>query len=187
MVINFIKSHDCGLCLNLERIWTLIENVFINVKTCRYHHQSKGRLRQLQTWYGITVFFWEKKKFSQKIWTWILLKYFHWAFILLPTITTGEGIKARFWESATTRLLESFSSGIMWAEPSTDSVATRTKQLSKRKPCIFLWNNITERKRHTVSGWLVLDLGENQVFVPLALITSVFSPQSISCHLTLTN
>lgn len=28
----------------------------------RYYHQSKGRLRQLQTWYGITMFLKKKKK-----------------------------------------------------------------------------------------------------------------------------
>lgn len=111
----------------------------------------------------------------------VLVKFFgtvHPGPSFLPTITTGGGIMARFWESATTRLLESFSSGIMWAEAKTDLVATRTKQLSRRRPCIFLWNKHTHRRQHTVFGRLVLFVGENQVSICLILITSVFLPPS---------
>lgn len=75
--------------------------------------------------------------------TWLLTVTTNLKPVFLPTITTGGGIMARFWESATTRLLESFSSGIMWAETRKYSVTTKTKQLSKRKPCIFLWNKQT--------------------------------------------
>lgn len=61
----------------------------------------------------------------------------------LPTITTGGVPISRFWDRAPetkTLLLESPSSGTMWAELRTYSVTASTKQPNNRKACIFPWN-----------------------------------------------
>ena len=60
----------------------------------------------------------------------------------LPTITTGGGPTSRLGDRGpdTTLLVESLSSGIMWAAPRKYSVTARTKQPSNRRAFIFLWN-----------------------------------------------